>query len=259
MRRVLLLVIAIGVLSFPGMAADDPSDASTPAAEVGEVVFGQSAALSGPASELGTGMRLGLESAFVEVNANGGVHGRHLVLRSLDDSYEPEAAVANTRELIDEHDVFALVGAVGTPDLPCCATGHPGRRRALHRPVHGSGVSSRRQGAVECRQCACLLLPGDCRDRRATDPGSRHRQDRHPVPRRLLRAGGTGRRPPCARCSRSAPRRGGQLPPQYRDRQTRLARPAPLRPGSRGHHRCLQTRGDPDSLGPEGRLQADIP
>ena len=115
MRRVLLLVIGIGVLSFPAMAADDPSDASTPAAEVGEVVFGQSAALSGPASELGTGMRLGLESAFAEVNANGGVHGRHLVLRSLDDSYEPEAAVANTRELIDEHDVFALVGAVGTP------------------------------------------------------------------------------------------------------------------------------------------------
>ncbi|MYJ73930.1 MAG: ABC transporter substrate-binding protein, partial [Gammaproteobacteria bacterium] len=115
MLRVPLFLVGIGLLSCPAMAADDPPDASTASAQGGEVVFGQSAALSGPASELGTEMRLGLTSAFAEVNAKGGVHGRHLVLRSLDDAYEPEAAVANTRELIDEHDVFALVGAVGTP------------------------------------------------------------------------------------------------------------------------------------------------
>ncbi|MDE0421645.1 MAG: ABC transporter substrate-binding protein [Gammaproteobacteria bacterium] len=107
--------IVLSFPAFPAMAADEPPDASTTAAQGGEVVFGQSAALTGPASELGTEMRLGLMSAFAEVNAKGGVHGRHLVLRSLDDAYEPEAAVANTRELIDEHDVFALVGAVGTP------------------------------------------------------------------------------------------------------------------------------------------------
>ena len=79
------------------------------------VLFGQSAALSGPASELGTGMRLGLESAFAEVNAAGGIGGHRLALVSLDDTYEPEAAVANTRELIGTHDVYAVVGAVGTP------------------------------------------------------------------------------------------------------------------------------------------------
>jgi len=81
----------------------------------GVIVFGQSAALSGPASELGTGMRAGLLAAFAEVNAAGGVHGRKLSLSSLDDAYEPEAAVANTRALIEEQEVFALVGAVGTP------------------------------------------------------------------------------------------------------------------------------------------------
>ena len=60
-------------------------------------------------------MQLGLRAAFAEVNANGGVHGRRLSLMSLDDVYEPEAAVANTRKLIEEHDVFGLVAAVGTP------------------------------------------------------------------------------------------------------------------------------------------------
>ena len=78
------------------------------------VVFGQSAAFSGPAQELGKNMRLGIEAAFHEVNANGGVHGRTLELMSLDDAYEPEAAIANTQSLIEDG-VFALIGAVGTP------------------------------------------------------------------------------------------------------------------------------------------------
>lgn len=78
------------------------------------VVFGQSAAFSGPASELGTNMRLGIEAAFHEANEAGGVHGRRLELISLDDAYEPEAAIANTQQLIAEG-VFALIGAVGTP------------------------------------------------------------------------------------------------------------------------------------------------
>ena len=79
------------------------------------VLFGQSAAFSGPAQELGKNMRRGIEAAFAEVNRNGGIGGRRLELVSLDDAYEPEAAVTNTQRLIFEEGVFALIGAVGTP------------------------------------------------------------------------------------------------------------------------------------------------
>ena len=79
------------------------------------VVFGQSAALGGNAAELGRGMQLGILAAFEEANRAGGVSGRQLVLESLDDKYEPEEAIANTRSLIEEREVFALIGAVGTP------------------------------------------------------------------------------------------------------------------------------------------------
>ena len=79
------------------------------------ILFGQSAAFSGPARELGRNMRLGIEAAFNEANARGGVHERRLELLSLDDAYEPEAAIANTHKLIHEDKVFALIGAVGTP------------------------------------------------------------------------------------------------------------------------------------------------
>ncbi len=79
------------------------------------IVFGQSAAFSGPAQELGINMKLGIDAAFHEANQKGGVNGRRLELISLDDHYEPEAAIANTIQLIEEEQVFALIGAVGTP------------------------------------------------------------------------------------------------------------------------------------------------
>ena len=79
------------------------------------ILFGQSAAFSGPAEDLGQNMRLGIQAAFREQNDRGGVHGRRLELVTLDDAYEPEAAIANTRRLIQDEGVFALIGAVGTP------------------------------------------------------------------------------------------------------------------------------------------------
>ena len=102
------------LLFFFGLAAFGPVSAQ-PEVESDRIVFGQSAALTGPAMALGQAMRTGIEAAFAEVNGNGGVHGRRLELISLDDGYEPEAAIENVRTLINEHQVFALIGSVGTP------------------------------------------------------------------------------------------------------------------------------------------------
>ena len=83
--------------------------------EAERILFGQSAAFSGPARALGEAMRIGIEAAFHEANQAGGVYGRQLELVSMDDGYEPEAAIENMRALINEHQVFALIGSVGTP------------------------------------------------------------------------------------------------------------------------------------------------
>ncbi len=96
-------------------ATPTPVDTGTPGVTDDQVLFGQSAAFSGPAEELGTNMRLGIRAAFHEANQAGGVHGRSLELISLDDSYEPEKAVTNTLQLIEDERVFMLMGAVGTP------------------------------------------------------------------------------------------------------------------------------------------------
>jgi len=79
------------------------------------IVFGQAAPLAGPAAALGLGMQAGIQAAFEEANRAGGVNGRKLKLVSLDDGYEPDRAIAQTKKLIEEDKVFALIGPVGTP------------------------------------------------------------------------------------------------------------------------------------------------
>ena len=101
--------------TLDGSPSGPDSTAATQGIFEDSVLFGQSAAFSGPAQELGRNMRLGIEAAFAEANRNGGVHGRRLDLASLDDAYEPEAAVTNTQQLIETDGVFALIGEVGTP------------------------------------------------------------------------------------------------------------------------------------------------
>ena len=91
------------------------SSQATPGVNDQRVLFGQSAALSGLAQELGLEMSLGINAAFHEANSNGGVAGRRLELITLDDTYEPELAIANTLQLIEDEQVFALIGEVGTP------------------------------------------------------------------------------------------------------------------------------------------------
>jgi branched-chain amino acid transport system substrate-binding protein len=99
---------ALALASLSPAAAEDGVAADS-------ITFGQAAVLEGPASALGQGMRAGIQAAFDEINARGGVHGRKLKLISRDDGYEPERAIAETKKLIDEDKVFALIGPVGTP------------------------------------------------------------------------------------------------------------------------------------------------
>lgn len=66
---------------------------------VDRILFGQAAALAGPSSALGQGMRQGILAAFAEINAKGGVHGRKLELISRDDGYDPDRSVVQTIKL----------------------------------------------------------------------------------------------------------------------------------------------------------------
>lgn len=118
--RLAAAALLLAAAAAPAGAAEPAAQATapdqgTPGVSADAISFGQSSALSGPAQALGEGMRQGITAAFEEVNRAGGIHGRRLTLTTLDDRYEPEAAIANTNKLIDGERVFALIGAVGTP------------------------------------------------------------------------------------------------------------------------------------------------
>ncbi len=79
-----------------------------------KIILGQSAAFTGPAAELGIQFHQGARIWFDQINAQGGVAGKTIEIKTLDDGYEPDRCAANTQKLISE-DVFALFGYIGTP------------------------------------------------------------------------------------------------------------------------------------------------
>ncbi len=78
------------------------------------IIIGQSCVLKGSAQALGQGMRDGALAYFKHINAEGGIKGKMIKLITLDDGYEPEACVSNTKQLIEKDKVFLLFGYVGT-------------------------------------------------------------------------------------------------------------------------------------------------
>jgi branched-chain amino acid transport system substrate-binding protein len=110
-RQLLRAGAGLGLALAPAACLAAPAAWAQPARAI---VLGQSAALSGPASELGEQFRKGALLLFDRINARGGIAGRPIELVSLDDGYEPDRCVANTRRLIDAR-VFALFGYIGTP------------------------------------------------------------------------------------------------------------------------------------------------
>jgi len=93
--------------------------AANSGAEVGvtdtTVLVGCSNSFSGPLVYPGTQLvNNGLEAYFGYINAQGGVHGRKILTQYYDDGYKPQNAVANTKRLVDQDKVFAIVSSQGT-------------------------------------------------------------------------------------------------------------------------------------------------
>ncbi len=106
MRNFLTALAAL--LTFPAIA-------QVPGVTTKSILLGQSAAFSGPAAQLGIQMNIGTKVYLDHVNAQGGVHGRRIELKTRDDRYEANLCADTTTKLIEEDKVFALISYVGTP------------------------------------------------------------------------------------------------------------------------------------------------
>jgi ABC-type branched-subunit amino acid transport system substrate-binding protein len=79
-----------------------------------EIRFGITAAFTGPVKERGRQMKLGIETAFNQVNDAGGLGGRMLRLIAADDGNEPARTLQAVKQLYEKDQIFGLIGSIGT-------------------------------------------------------------------------------------------------------------------------------------------------
>ena len=79
-----------------------------------EIKIGQTMPYSGPASAYGVQGRVQL-AYFKMVNEQGGINGRKVNLLSVDDGYSPPKTLEQARKLVEQDEVLAMIGNLGTP------------------------------------------------------------------------------------------------------------------------------------------------
>ena len=102
-----LLALSMIACSAPVLSADPGVSDST-------ITLGMSSPFSGTNGAYGLEMRQTIEAYFEQLNKAGGVNGRKLELAALDDGYETDRSVANSKLLIEEKKVFALLAYYGS-------------------------------------------------------------------------------------------------------------------------------------------------
>jgi branched-chain amino acid transport system substrate-binding protein len=106
----LVLTLALGAtaaLAGIGRAAADPGVYDK------EIVIGATTPLSGPFASVSS-VTIGANAYFKYVSANGGVNGRKITFKYLDDQYDPAKTVQLTRQLVEQDKVFAIFNSIGT-------------------------------------------------------------------------------------------------------------------------------------------------
>jgi branched-chain amino acid transport system substrate-binding protein len=89
-------------------------NAYDPGASDSEIKLGQSTPLSGPASAFGAGAGRVVVGYFNMINEQGGINGRKINFTQLDNAYSAPKAVEQSRKLVEDVEVLAEVGTIGT-------------------------------------------------------------------------------------------------------------------------------------------------
>ena len=111
MPFVIRCLIAVALLAAaPAAAQQGVSDT--------EIVLGGSNSFSGPLAFTGEqATKFGVDLYVKVVNDAGGINGRKIRTVFYDDGYRPQDAVANTRKLVEQDGIFAVIAPQGTPPV----------------------------------------------------------------------------------------------------------------------------------------------
>jgi branched-chain amino acid transport system substrate-binding protein len=123
-----------------GLAAAVPVAAQQGVSDT-EIVIGCSNSFSGPLAYTGEqATRFGVDLYLKVVNDAGGINGRKVRTVYYDDGYKPQEAVANTRKLVEQDKIFAVIAPQGTPPVMATLEYLEENRVPLLFPFQGSPV-----------------------------------------------------------------------------------------------------------------------
>lgn len=108
-------LLGIGGTAAALIAAPWSARAQQAVGKDSDILIGQSCQLTGPLASLTREIREGAAWHFDQINAKGGVFGRRIKVVSLDDAYDPNRTLENTKRLVEQDRVFALFNFAGTP------------------------------------------------------------------------------------------------------------------------------------------------
>ena len=129
----LVAVLAV-VAAQPALAEQGVSDT--------EIVLGCSNSFSGPLAFTGEqATRYGVDLYLKVVNDGGGIHGRKVRTVYYDDGYKPQEAVANTRKLVEQDKIFAVIAPQGTAPVAATLDYLEENRVPLLFPFQGSPIT----------------------------------------------------------------------------------------------------------------------
>jgi branched-chain amino acid transport system substrate-binding protein len=109
------LLIALAVLMLASGASG--ATRADPGVTATSILLGGTAAISGPESAYYAPVAKGAQAYFAYVNARGGVNGRKIEYKVVDDAYDPSQTVQATRQLVQQDQVFAIFNSIGTEHM----------------------------------------------------------------------------------------------------------------------------------------------
>ncbi len=111
-----LMGATLGLL-LVGLTVASPAGAEQGVTDT-EIVIGCSNSFSGPLAFTGEqATKYGVDVAVRALNDAGGLFGRKVRTIYYDDGYKPQEAAANTKKLVEQDRVFAIIAPQGTPPV----------------------------------------------------------------------------------------------------------------------------------------------
>jgi branched-chain amino acid transport system substrate-binding protein len=135
MRSLITGMLAVVALLTAAAAAAEPGVTDT------EIVLGCSNSFSGPLAFTGEqATKFGVDLYFKMINEAGGIHGRRVRTVYYDDGDRPQDAVANTRKLVEQDGLFAVIAPQGTPPVVATLAYLESNKVPLLFPLQGSPI-----------------------------------------------------------------------------------------------------------------------